>query len=403
MPRVPAPSFRLTRREAARKLGLFLAGSPLLRGQLVSREGHARVPSLEEMANVFEFEPVARGNMTRRSYDYVAGGVEDEVTLRRNREAFNWISLIPNHLRGVAEVNLSTTILGHSMHAPILVAPTGGQAGVHPQGDVEMHRGASAARATMCSSFVATFPLSEIAASGDGPLWPQLYVHLNPTRVRERVDQAAAVGAQALVWTVDAQYSSLRERLRHDAALGQRTTERETQARSRRRRGRRTPPANPYRLNPESPSEDWMFLETLRSWTDLPILVKGLLTWEDARLAVESGADGIVVSNHGARYMPHCASTIETLPEIVAEVKGRIPVLIDGGFRRGGDVLKALALGASGVLVGRPPLWGLGAFGAAGAERVLRILQAELAHAMSACGVSRIPEITPDLVQADWP
>ncbi len=355
------------------------------------------------MANVLEFEPVARANMTQRNYDYVAGGVEDEVTLRRNQKAFDWVTLLPRNLRAVAKVDLSAQILGRPMKAPLLVAPTGGQAGVHPRGDVEMHQGASAAETTMCSSFVATFPLSEIAEAGDAPLWPQLYVHLNPTRVRERVDQAAAVGAQAVVWTVDAQYTSLRERLRHDLHLGQRATEREGRARSSRRRGRTAPPPNPYRLSPETPNLDWTFLATLRSWTELPIVVKGLLTWEDARLAVESGADAIVVSNHGGRYLSHCPSTIEVLPEIVAEVRGRIPVLIDGGFRRGGDILKALALGASGVLVGRPPLWGLGAFGAAGAERVLRILQAELALAMSGCGVARISDITADLVQPDWP
>ena len=394
----------MTRREAIRNLGLFLAGTPLLEGQYSPRGSHPRVPSLEEMANVFEFEPLAHAKLARLNYDYVAGGVEDEVTLRRNRKAFDWATLLPRAMRAVEHVDLSTTILGQPMNCPILVAPTGGQVGVHPEGDVEMHRGASAANCTMGVSFVATFPPDQIAAAADGPLWQQIYIHLNPTRARERVDQAAAQGYKAVLWTVDAQYSSLRERLRHDSNLGARnTSSREQQSRSRRRRGRRTPPPSPYRVNPESPDQGWDFLADMKSWSDLPVLVKGLLTAEDAQLAVDSGADGIVVSNHGARYLSHCPSTFEVLPEMVDAVAGRIPVLVDGGFRRGSDILKALALGADSVLVGRPPLWGLGAFGAAGVQRVLEMLQAELRLAMAGCGASSVAAIDRALVQTDFP
>lgn len=394
----------MTRRDLVRQFGLFLAASPLVDAQFVDRDGHRRVPSLEELASVFEFEPIARDKMMRINYDYVAGGVEDEVALRRNREAFDWVTLLPRALPGVESVDLSTEILGQPMEAPIIVAPTGGQQGVHDEGDVEMHGGASAAKATMAVSHVATFPLDEVAAAGDGRLWSQLYIHRNPTNARIRVDQAGEVGAEAIVWTVDAQYSSLRERLRHDANLGSRNRSSRAEAsRRRRRRGRRELPPNPYGINPESPDQDWSFLETLRSWTELPLIVKGLMTHEDARIAVESGADAIVVSNHGARYMPHVASTIETLPEVVEVVRGRIPVLIDGGFRRGTDILKALALGADAVQVGRPPLWGLGSFGAEGVERVLRILQDELRLAMAACGASRIKDIGPELVRPEFP
>lgn len=394
----------MTRRHAIRNLGLFLAGTPLLDGQYSPRDVHPRVPSLEEMANVFELEPLAHAKMTRLNYDYVAGGVEDEVTLRRNRMAFDWATLLPRAMRAVERVDLATTILGQPMSCPILVAPTGGQQGVHAAGDVEMHRGASAAKCTMGVSFVATFTPEEIAAAGDGPLWQQIYIHLNPTRARERIDQAAALGYKAVLWTVDAQYSSLRERLRHDANLGARSSSpRDEAAVTRRRRGRRSLPESPYRIHPESPDQGWDFLATIKSWTDLPVLVKGLLTGEDAKLAVESGADGIVVSNHGGRYLSHCPSTFEVLPEMVDAVAGRIPVLVDGGFRRGSDILKALAVGASGVLVGRPPLWGLGAFGAPGVQRVLEILQAELRLAMSGCGVSKVGEIDRSLVQTHFP
>ncbi len=394
----------MTRRDALRNLGLFLAGTPLLEGQYSPREGHPRVPSLEELANVFEFEPIAQAKLQRLNYDYVAGGVEDEVTLRRNRRAFDWATLLPRAMRAVEHVDLSTTVLGKRLECPIVVAPTGGQVGVHPQGDVEMHRGASPAGCTMGVSFVATFPPEEIASAAPGPLWQQIYIHLNPARARERVDQAAALGYKAVLWTVDAQYSSLRERLRHDANLGARSgSAREQSARARRRRGRRSAPESPYRINPESPDQGWEFLTTMQSWSDLPVLVKGLLTAEDAKLAVEHGADGIVVSNHGARYLSHCPSTFEVLPEMVDAVAGKIPVLVDGGFRRGSDILKALALGADAVLVGRPPLWGLGGFGAAGAQRVLEILQAELRLAMSGCGVSSIAAIDRSLIRTDFP
>lgn len=395
----------MTRRQALHRLAGFLAGSPLLDAQYASRADHQRTPGLDELASALEFEPIAHAKMTQLNYDYVAGGVEDEVALRRNRKAFDWITLQPRPLAAVTKVDLTTTILGQPMASPLLVAPTGGQQGVHSEGDVEMHRGASAARTTMCVSHVATFPLADIAAAATGPLWSQLYVHLNPTAARERIDQAGEVGCKAIVWTVDAQYTSLRERLRHGANLGERTAQgAQAQVAARRRsRARGGRPSNPYGLNPETPDLTWDFLETLRSWTPLPIVVKGLLTAEDARLAVDSGADAVVVSNHGARYMPHVAATIETLEEIVDEVDGKIPVLVDGGFRRGSDVLKALALGADGVLLGRAALWGLGAFGAAGVQRVLEILQTELTLAMAQCGVASVAEIDRSLVRTDFP
>ena len=395
----------MTRRESLRLLSAFLAGSPLLRGQYSPRAEHGRTPDLDELANALEFEPIARAKMTQLNYDYVAGGVEDEVTLRRNRKAFDWLTLQPRPLAAVRKVDLSTEIMGRPMASPILVAPTGGQAGVHSDGDVEMHRGASAAKATMCVSHVATYPLPEIAEAGDGELWSQLYVHLNPDGARERIDQAGAVGCKAIVWTVDAQYTSLRERLRHGANLGDRTAQRERAAVAARRRARSRGgrPTNPYGLNPETPDLDWGFLESLRAWSPLPVVIKGLLTAEDARLAVDSGANAIVVSNHGARYMPHCPATIEVLEEIVDEVDGAVPVLVDGGFRRGSEILKALALGADGVLLGRAALWGLGAFGARGVQRVFEILQAELMLSMANCGVENIAAIDRSLVRTDFP
>lgn len=392
----------LTRRQAFSQFALFLGGSPLLRGQLIPREAHERVPSLDEIANVLEFEPVARGKITQTAYDFVAGGVETEYTLRRNREAFNWVRLIPRRMTDVSSVDLSTEILGQRLDSPLLIAPTAGHQQLHPEGEKETHRGATAARVTMVVSSVSSFPLDQISAAAEGPLWFQLYVHQDLDLARERVERAVDAGCRAICWTVDAQYSSLRERLRHDRHLIWRGPA-PSVSRRRRRRRRRSEPPNPYRVNPESPDQDWSFIETLHSWTDLPVLVKGILTAEDAKLAAQHGAEGIVVSNHGARYLAYTPSTIEVLPEIVEAVEDRISVLIDGGFRRGSDILKGLSLGAKAMLLGRPPLWGLGAYGAAGVQRALEILQAELAVAMAHVGCSRVADIHGRLVEADFP
>lgn len=390
----------MTRRQALHSFLGFLAGSPLLDGQFAPREEHRRVPSLEELASVFEFEPVARAKITQRSYDYITGGVEAEYTLRRNRKAFEWATLIPRAMADVSSIDLSTEALGQPMASPILVAPTAGHQQLHPDGEKETHRGATAAGVTMVVSNNSSYRIEEIAPAAEGPLWAQLYVRRDRGRARGTVDRSLEAGCRAICLTVDTQYGSLRERLLHDSNL----TASRRRAASRRRRRRRAPePPNPFRLRFADADLDWQFVDTLRTWTDGPLLIKGLLTAEDAELAIEHGADGIVVSNHGARYLDYAPATFEVLPEIVEAVAGRIAVLIDGGFRRGSDILKALAIGANAVQVGRPPLWGLGAFGAAGTQRVLEILQAELALAMAHTGCSRINDIDPSMVETDFP
>ena len=398
-------SSAFNRREALKQFALFAAGSPLLHGQFIPREGHRRIPSLDEIANVLEFEPVARAKMKQTDYDYVTGAVEGEYSLRRNRNAFDWVSIVPRGVTDVESVDTSIVLLGQAMEYPLLVDPSAGHERIHPGGEPETRRGASAAEAPMVVSNQAGIPIDQIAAAAEGPIWQQLYIHRNRDAARERVGRAADAGCGAICLTVDAQYSSLRERLRHDRHLSTRSGSPRSRRRSRRRRGSAgsTRRSTVYGTFPESPDETWEFYDTLRSWTDLPLLAKGLLTAEDAELAIEHGVDAIVVSNHGARYLEYAPSTIEVLPEIVDAVAGRIPVLIDGGFRRGDDMFKALAIGADAVLVGRPPLWGLGAFGAAGVERVLRMMQAELVLAMAHTGCSRISDIDRSLVRMDFP
>ena len=398
-------SSTFSRREALKQFVLFAAGSPLLPGQFIPREGHRRIPSLDEIANVLEFEPIARAKMKQTDYDYVTGAVEGEYTLRRNRKAFDWVSIVPRGMTDVESIDTSIVMLGQAMEYPLLVDPSAGHERIHPGGEPETRRGASAAETPMVVSNQAGFPIGQIAEAAEGPIWQQLYIHRNRDAARERVGRAVDAGCGAVCLTVDAQYSSLRERLRHDRHLSARSPGARPRRRSRRRRGAGTSSTGraTYGTRPESPEETWKFYDTLRSWTDLPLLAKGLLTAEDAELAVEHGVDAIVVSNHGARYLEYAPSTIEVLPEIVDAVAGRIPVLIDGGFRRGDDIFKALAIGADAVLVGRPPLWGLGAFGAAGVERVLRMMQAELVLTMAHTGCSRISDIDRSLVKMDFP
>jgi isopentenyl diphosphate isomerase/L-lactate dehydrogenase-like FMN-dependent dehydrogenase len=403
----PSPvSFNSDRRKALKKFALFWASSPLLQGQFGPREGHRRIPSFDEIANVLEFEPVARAKMKQVDYDYVAGAVEGEYSLKRNRRAFDWVSITPRGMTHVESIDTSVVLLGQRMEYPLLVAPSAGHERIHPGGEPETRRGASAAETPMIVSNQAGFSTDQIAQAAKGPIWQQLYIHRNREAARERVVRAADAGCGAICLTVDAQYSSLRERLRHDRHLTVRSKGTLPNRRSRRRRGTSTTNRRQktvYGTRPESPDETWEFFETLRSWTDLPLLAKGLLTAEDAELAVKYGVEAIVVSNHGARYLEYTPSTIEVLPEIVDAVGGRIPVLIDGGFRRGDDIFKALAIGADAVLVGRPPLWGLGAFGAAGVERVLRMLQAELVLAMAHTGCTRIPDINRSLIKMSFP
>lgn len=381
----------MTRRDALRNLSLFLAGSPLL-----AAEGD---PAPADMVNVFDFEPIFKGNVETAAYEYVSGGGWDERTMRRNREKLGEITFRPRYMRKVDELDLSSTVLGQRLEAPILVAPTGSHSLVHPEGELATARGAGRAGAVMAVSTSSSYPIDKIAEAATGSLWFQLYAGPNLQGTRERLDKALAAGCKVILYTVDGPYPAPRERdVRSNLAAIRNRRDYEPK----RNRRRTQAPSNPYGVEPRFQGTlDWSFFDRLRSWTDVPILMKGLLTSEDAVLAVERGADGVVVSNHGGRYLDGAPATIEVLPEIVDAVGGRAPVLVDSGFRRGTDILKGLALGAKAVLVGRPPLWGLGAFGDAGVQRVMELLRRELAWAMGLAGVKNLSEIGRELVRVD--
>jgi 4-hydroxymandelate oxidase len=388
----------LTRRNAIGGLAGFLAGSPL-RGQQDPFRDHSRVPGLDELVTAFDFEPVAYAKVPREAYDYTALGVEGEFTLRRNREAFDWVGLVPRAITNVSAVNTSTEVLGIKMNYPMMLAPTAGHMQLHPDGELATHEGATRAAGTpMIVSNNASYPMDKIAATGDGPMWFQLYARDSPDANRDVVERAVAAGCRAVVLTADVQMYSHRERALHNRNL----TRSLVQRRPRQRQDAKPDPLAKYKITGQTPFIDWTIFDQLRAITKVPLLVKGILTAEDALIAVERGLDGIVVSNHGGRYLDYAPSSLEVLPEIADAVKGRVPILIDGGFRRGSDVVKALALGANAVCFGRVPRWGLGAYGSPGVQRVLEILQKELVATMTAIGRPTLASLDRSAVRTDF-
>jgi 4-hydroxymandelate oxidase len=389
-----------TRRCALGRVAALLAGSPLLRAQQDPVREHSRVPGLNELTTAFDFEQVCFLKVPRDAYDYTATGVEDEVNLRRNREAFDWVGLVPKGVVDVSSVDTAAEVLGTKMAFPIMIAPTAGHAQLHPEGEMATHQGATAASSTpMIVSSNASFPIDKISAAAKGPLWYQLYAREDLESNRELLENAQAAGCRAVAVTADSQFSPHRERTLRNRHLSAPAVSRPGSG----RRGRAGAAILRYGAAAQTPWLDWRLMEAIRSMVKVPLLAKGILTAEDARLCVEHGVDGIIVSNHGGRYLEYAPSTLEVLPEIVDAVQGKIPVLIDSGFRRGSDVLKALALGARAVCLGRVVRWGLGAYGAPGVQRVLEILQSELVMAMAATGRPALASIDRTLVQTDWP
>ena len=393
----------ISRRKALQGLAGFLAASPLLKGQQDPFRDHSRVPGIDELLTTFDFEAVAYAKLPSQTYHYTAHGAESEYTLRRNREAFEWVKLVPRAAANVSAVDASTEVLGVRMKFPVLIAPSSGHGALHPDGEVGTHRGASAASNTpMILSFGASFRGEEVLKAGSAPMWSQLYGREKFEENLPLVESVQAAGFQAIVLTVD-QTAAYYERVQHMQHLSGRANRGARSSRSSRRGAEAEETSNPYQIRYDRLWYNWPFIEKIRSYIQVPFLAKGIVTAEDARICVESGLDGIIVSNHGGRSMDYGSSTLEVLPEIVDAVGGRIPVLIDSGFRRGSDVLKALALGAKAVCLGRVPRWGLASFGDAGVQRVLEILQAELVLAMAHSGRPNLASIDRSLVRTHFP
>ncbi len=352
--------------------------------------------------NIAEYEAMAYERLPHDAWEYYIGGSDDELTLRANRDAFARIRLRPRVLVDVSHISLETTVLGTRVRTPLLVAPTAYHGFAHVECECETARGVGAAGTLMTVSTMANRPLEEVAAAATGPLWFQLYVYRDRSVSEQLVRRAEAAGYRALMLTVDTPRLSRREReIRMGFGLPPHLHTANFEGAAREQPGQ-TPGASGlavYATALLDSSLTWEALDWLRSVTSLPIVVKGVVTAEDAALAVEHGAQGIIVSNHGGRQLDGAVATIEALPEVVAAVNGRIEVYLDGGIRRGTDALKALALGARAVLVGRPVLWGLAANGQQGVTRVLDLLGAELELAMALAGAPSLAALTPALVR----
>ncbi len=348
---------------------------------------------IEGLVNVADFERLAVEKLDAGVLGYFQGGAGDEETLRENVEAWrNW-RLRPRMLAGHDTWSARTELFGAELSMPILVAPVAYQRLVDHEGEIAMARAAAAAETTMCLSTLATTRPGEVAAAApDGKRWFQLYCFRDGAVTRALMDEAVAHGFEAIVLTVDAPRAGNRERdLRTGFMIPEGLGVPSVQAALGSERA--VTIAETFALMDSA--FDWSDLEALVADYDLPVLVKGVLTAEDAAQAVESGAAGVVVSNHGGRQLDRVSATVDALPEAVDAVAGRVPVLVDGGIRRGIDVAIALALGADAVLVGRPALWGLAAGGEEGARRVLEILRAEFELALGLCGCATPAELGP--------
>jgi len=393
---------------ARRNFLKFVAASPLaaadLRDALAQSDPGAMgvIASPGDALSVFDFEEAAHRKVLPGHWAYMASGVDDDVTLRANREGFSHLELRPRRLRDATKVDMHIDLFGTTYDSPIFTCPTGGEKSFHADGELGVAR-ATKARGTMeVLSTSTSTGVEDVNTAHGRPVWYQLYAPSTWEACEKIVQRVANAGCPVIMLTVDNttgrnSETYLRTRPKdlrqcagcHQGAPGTANSER-----------RMYDGIDLTGVSTQNPAMDWVFVDRLRKAWKGRLFIKGIDGGDDAKLCLEHGIDGILVSNHGGRSTETGRATIEALPEVVAAVAGRIPVFLDGGVRRGTDVFKALALGAKAVGIGRPMLWGLGAFGQAGVEQVLTILQAELKLAMGNCGTRTLADITKAYVSA---
>jgi 4-hydroxymandelate oxidase len=351
--------------------------------------------------NISDFEKLAKKKLPKMAYEYYASGACDEITLRRNCEAYNEICLKYRVLVDVSKRDTSVTILGEKISFPVMIAPTAFQRMANKDGELATARAASAENTIMVLSTLSNTSVEDVAKAAAKPLWFQLYIYKDRKATKDLIQRVEQSGFTALVLTVDAPLIGIREcDERNEFRLPRRLSVQNMNISG---FGKVTSFSGQsglaaYFSSMLDQSLTWKDIEWLRNVTKLPLILKGIACKEDAMQAVESGADGIVVSNHGGRQLDTCRATIEVLPEVSEAVSGKIMVLVDGGVRRGTDIIKAIALGAEAVLVGRPVLWGLAYGGENGVRRVLQILKKEFDLAMALCGCTKVNEISKGLI-----
>ena len=362
------------------------------------------IKSPKEAINVFDFEPAAFKNVPPAHFGYMASGIDDEVTLRANREGFLKFQLRPRRLNDVSKVDMSVDIFGSKYDSPVFISPTGGNQFFHEDGEVAVAKAARSGNHLQILSTSSNFSVEDVTKARGAPIWFQLYASPSWEVAQALIRKAEAAGCPVLMVTVDRVAGRNQETLfrlmRTDSRECSSCHDRSSfAARAARRHNYDGIDLTKITGSGESSNLTWDTVKRMRDTTRMKIVLKGIVTPEDAELSVKNGMDGILLSNHGGRGEDNGRSTIDALPEIIVAANGKMPVFIDGGFRRGTDVVKALALGATAVGVGRPYLWGLGAFGEEGVTRVLEIMRTETRVAMQQCGVRSISELNPNFVR----
>jgi isopentenyl diphosphate isomerase/L-lactate dehydrogenase-like FMN-dependent dehydrogenase len=356
----------------------------------------------KEAINVFDFEPVMQKNVPPAHFGYMASGIDDEATLRANREGFQKFALRPRRLIDVSKVDMSLEIFGMKYNSPIFVAPTGGHKGYHADGETGVANAAKAGNHGMILSTQATTSIEDVIAARGQPIWYQLYATNKWEVAEHHIKRAEKAGAIAVAVTVDRNGGRNQETLYRLRRTDTRTCTNCHESAGGGGSDKRKPMFDGVDMsgltNTQSSAMTWDTIKRYRDITKMKMVLKGILTHEDAKIAADSGIDAIIVSNHGGRSEDGSTSTIEALPEII-QVAGSMPVFIDSGFRRGSDIAKALCIGAKGIAVGRPYLWGLGAFGQPGVERVLELLRTEFRGAMQQMGAPTLKHLVPAMVR----
>jgi 4-hydroxymandelate oxidase len=390
--------------ESRRRLLRYLALSPLALPLANALRADEPIASIEDALSLLDFEAAARRALPPAHWGYLATGVDDDRTVRANREAMDRVQIRARHLVNVSRVDTASAIFGQEVRSPIFLCPVSSMRAFHAEGEPGVARAARAEGTTMALSTMATTRIEDVIEARGEPVWFQLYPSNDTAVMRAMVKRAEAAGSRVLLLTVDLPVGPNRHTARRlakqddrpCAACHDNTTFAGTV--------RRKPMYDGLDLSKVEdniePAMDWDYVKRLRDLTSMKLVLKGVVTREDAALAVEHGVDGVYVSNHGGRSEESGRGALDSLPEVVEAVKGRVPVLIDSGFRRGTDVFKALALGATMIGIGRPYVWGLAAFGEQGVQAVIRMLEGELRMAMQTCGTPRIRDIGRERVLA---